>query len=131
MKAVLRPLATVQQEIRSNVCGLPTQPNLPRGKLEDELLGADHPELIPGNPLYVYRVGAEGFDLALERRDLPDQLLVGFTELLKLSTEVTIAGQALLIEDQRRNRHDGHHHQGKRKKRSAWSHGPSLPQPGS
>jgi hypothetical protein len=44
---------------------------------------------------------------------------------------VTIAGQALLIEDQRRNRHDGHHHQGERKKRSAWSHGLSLPQSGS
>jgi len=85
MKAVLRPLAFVQQEIRSNVCGLPTQPKLPGRELEDELLAADHPELIPGDALYVHRVGAEGLDLAFERRDLTDQLLVGLTELLKLS----------------------------------------------
>jgi hypothetical protein len=35
---------------------------------------------------------------------------------------VTIAGQALLIEDQRGDRHDGHHHQGKRQERGAGSH---------
>jgi hypothetical protein len=36
---------------------------------------------------------------------------------------VAVTRQALVIEDQRRNRHDGHHHQRERKKRGAESHG--------
>ena len=92
MKTVLRPLPFVQQEIRSSVGKLPTNtacapglpPNLRRRELENELLGPDHPELVPRDPLDVRWVAAEGFDLALERGDLADEFLVGLPELLKL-----------------------------------------------
>jgi hypothetical protein len=36
---------------------------------------------------------------------------------------VAVPRQSLLIEDQCRHRHDGHHHQGERQKRGTGSHG--------
>jgi hypothetical protein len=52
--------------------------------LENELLGPDHPELVPRDSLDVGWVAAEGFDLALERGDFAGEFLVGLPELLKL-----------------------------------------------
>jgi len=86
-------------------------PQLARWELKDELFGANHPELVPGDAFHVSRIGAQRFNLALESGDFANQLFVGFTKLLNLPAKVTIAGQALLIEHQGRDRHDGHHHQ--------------------
>ncbi len=98
-------------------------PLLPRRELEDELFGPDHSELVAGDAFDVRRIGAEGFDFALERGDLVYQIFVGFPELLNLGAEVPVTRKALLIEDQRRNRHDGHHHERERKNGGAGSHG--------
>ncbi len=50
---------------------------LARRELEHELLGPDHPELVSGDALDIPRIGPESVDLALERGDLLDQLLIG------------------------------------------------------
>jgi len=108
--------------------GCVRRPHLARGKLEDELLRADHPELVTCDALDVAGVGAKGFDLALQLGDLTNELFVGLSKLADLGPKMAVAGQALIVEHERRDGHDCHHHQRKRKQSRGRSHAVSLPQ---
>lgn len=121
---MLRPLAFLQQENRWNVGKPPTlSGRLARRELKDEFLGAHHAKLIPCDSLHVDGVAAQRLDFAFEGGDFADQLLVGLLELLELGPEVPVPWKPLFVENQGRNCHDGHHHEGERKKGGTGSHG--------